>query len=514
MKSAKTTFLKGLRTFAVVGVFSLVMVMGSFLIPATKSQADTLMVTGSIMASPDTISTGGSTQLSWNSFDATSISISPGIGSVAPSGSVSVSPTQTTIYTLTLSNNSGGSGSATATVYVNQTQQTCEDSSADNYHTGYPCHFPQTCTDSAADNYHTGYPCHYPTYYQRCLDINASNYGSTGSCYYPPVIQVCQDINATNYRGVLPCIYRNINILSVPQPTVTISVDSTSVAFNGSTTVRWSTTNATTCYAAGGSAGWAGQKSIGPASFFTGSLTSSQVYAIACSGPGGTANSSASVNVRGITTTVVSQRPATSSYVVINSSIDRNQPIVPTLDNTRPHPGDEINYTVTYQNVGTASITNLVLRLDLPSEVDYISSTPNTPNISGNTLIFTLGTLRANGTGTVTVRTRVREDIPLGTPLNFPAVLTYTDPSGQTQSVNANVSAQVWSAPADQNVIVQPEPAQLGANAFLAGFLPSNIFGWLLLLVLILLLVLLGRYLFTGETGFSKKTTTTTTIEH
>jgi hypothetical protein len=142
--------------------------------------------------------------------------------------------------------------------------------------------------------------------------------------------------------------------------------------------------------------------------------------------------------------------------------------------------------------------------INLPYEVDYLSSNPNNPTISGNTLIFNLGTLKANGKGTVTVRTRVRDNIPAGTNLNFPATLNYTDPSGQNQSVSANVSAQVWSNP--ENEIVVP----LGANAFWAGFLPTNLFGWLLLLILILILVYLARYLF--DQSFHKKTTVITDL--
>jgi len=140
--------------------------------------------------------------------------------------------------------------------------------------------------------------------------------------------------------------------------------------------------------------------------------------------------------------------------------------------------------------------------MNLPYEVDYMFSTPNNPVISGNTLVFNLGTLKANGKGTVTVRVRVRENIPAGTNLNFPATLSYIDPSGQPQSVNANVSAQVWSDPARVD-----EKVSLGANVFGAGFLPTNLFGWLMLLILILLLVLLAKYLFGSP--FSKQTTTT-----
>ena len=332
--------------------------------------------------------------------------------------------------------------------------------------------------------------------------------------------QTCQDPNALNYQGSLPCRYSNV---PSQQPTAIIYADSTNIAYNAATTIRWGTTNATSCNASGGSIGWAGPKSIGPGSFYTGSLTGSRTYTITCSNNVGSDTDSVTVNVRGQVLGVSTVRPPATSLVIITSSIDRNQPIVPTLDNTRPHPGDEINYTVTYQNIGTGAATNLVLRLDLPYEVDYMFSNPNNPVRSGNTLIFNLGTLRANGQGTVTVRVRVRNDTPGGTVLNFPAVLSYVDPSGFPQSVSANVSAQVWSEPV---VVLEVEEdgktVLLGANIFGAGFLPTNLFGWLLLFILILILVLLAKYLFGGirpvypaiypaafPAPFSKQTTTT-----
>ena len=139
-------------------------------------------------------------------------------------------------------------------------------------------------------------------------------------------------------------------------------------------------------------------------------------------------------------------------------------------------------------------------------------SNPNNPTISGNTLIFSLGTLRANGQGTVTVKVRVRDNIPAGANLNFPATLSYVDPSGFPQSVNANVSAQVCSALAV--IVNEVNDVSLGANVFGAGFLPVNLFGWLLLLILILILAFLAKYLLggmnSGNQPFTKKTTTTT----
>lgn len=289
------------------------------------------------------------------------------------------------------------------------------------------------------------------------------------------------------------------------QPTVVISADSTNLAYNGATNIRWSTTNATYCNASGGSIGWAGAKSIGPASFYTGSLTSTRTYSITCSNDVGSSTDSVTVNVRGqvLGTTTVRTQP--TSMVLLTSSVDRNRPIVPTLDNTNPCPGDEINYSLTYQNIGTGSISNLVLRVDLPYEVDYMFSTPNNPMRSGQTLIFNLGTLRANGEGTVSIRVRLKDNVQAGTPLNFPATLSYVDPSGYPMSVNANVSANVCGLA----VVNNSSNVNLGASVFGTGFLPTSIFGWLLLIILILILILLARYLF-GQTFQIQRRTVTT----
>jgi fibronectin type 3 domain-containing protein len=64
----------------------------------------------SFSALPSSITTGGSSVLSWTTANATSVSIDNAVGSVTGQTSKSVSPTQTTTYTLTASN-----GTATAT---------------------------------------------------------------------------------------------------------------------------------------------------------------------------------------------------------------------------------------------------------------------------------------------------------------------------------------------------------------------------------------------------------------
>jgi peptidoglycan-associated lipoprotein len=74
--------------------------------------------TVTLQASPATLNKGESSTLSWNSTNATQLSIDPGVGAVTAQGSTPVSPSDTTTYTITATG-PGGSASATATVTVN-----------------------------------------------------------------------------------------------------------------------------------------------------------------------------------------------------------------------------------------------------------------------------------------------------------------------------------------------------------------------------------------------------------
>ncbi|MCJ7743087.1 MAG: FHA domain-containing protein, partial [Dehalococcoidales bacterium] len=64
------------------------------------------------------IETGETAVLTWTTTNAVSVTISPGIGTVAASGSTTVTPTATTTYTLVANGKSGNSISSTATITV------------------------------------------------------------------------------------------------------------------------------------------------------------------------------------------------------------------------------------------------------------------------------------------------------------------------------------------------------------------------------------------------------------
>lgn len=75
--------------------------------------------TASLSASPDTVQQGGSVTLSWQTTNATDISIDNNVGSVQASGSQQVTPSSSTTYTLT-AKGPGGTQTATAQVTVTQ----------------------------------------------------------------------------------------------------------------------------------------------------------------------------------------------------------------------------------------------------------------------------------------------------------------------------------------------------------------------------------------------------------
>lgn len=505
----------------------------SYTNPSCGGQAPTV----TISASPSRIDSGDDSRITWDSDNATSCNASGGTngwsGSRARSGTFDTGALyDTKTYSITCTN-SYGSDTDAVTVYVDDNNNNDNDSvsvtiSADRTSIGYNestiIRWRPRDADScrgtggtngwsgrkstSSDDFQTGPLSRTTTFSITCENGNDSDSDS---------------VTVRVGGNVLPTPVASLSAITNPATSVTTSsAQLNGLILNSSNTYLGSGTNAWfewgTSYNLGNRtpATLVGSlASVRHASFLTG-LSGGRTYYFRV-----VAENSVSRNVGAIlsfttgrgSVTTTTPRPTGTALVLISSSVDKNQPIVPTIDNSRPHPGDEINYTVNYQNVGTASVTGVVLQMNLPYEVDYMFSTPSNPTISGNTLIFNLGTLRAGGQGVVTVRVRVRDNIPAGTTLNFPATLRYVDPAGNTQSVSANVTAQVWDEGSQSFV-------NLGANIFGAGFFPTNVFGWLLVILLILALIMLVKHLFSqapmrrttvvDDHPLGKKTTTTT----
>jgi hypothetical protein len=93
----------------------------AFVVLPTGAPSPPSAPTATFSASPTSVTAGQSAILTWTTTGATSVSITPTVGTVATSGSVAVTPTQTTTYTLTAT---GAGGSASKTINVAVTSGT------------------------------------------------------------------------------------------------------------------------------------------------------------------------------------------------------------------------------------------------------------------------------------------------------------------------------------------------------------------------------------------------------
>lgn len=302
--------------------------------PTPPSSAPTVV----LAASPASISAGSSAVLTWSSANATSCEASGGwTGTKADSGSFTVAPTSTTTFVLTCTGPSGSyhastlltvrtatpapvaptvsltasattipAGSTTTLKWSSKNATSCVGSGG------------WTGTESTSGT-HTVSPASTTTYTLQCASSAATAETST---------KVTVDATAP-----------------VPAPTVTFSASSTAISAGGSSTLTWSTSNASSCTASGG---WTGTESVSGTHGV--SPTSTTTYTLACNGAGGNAQDSATVTVN------ATQSPPASgtSWVYYNGVFDwpgdYSYEAVPNYSDTSGAPlsgGHDIKVTLT-----------------------------------------------------------------------------------------------------------------------------------------------------------------------
>ncbi len=93
-----------------------------------------------------------------------------------------------------------------------------------------------------------------------------------------------------------------VTVTAPPLPTVTIAANPTSLVLGNSTTLTWSSTNATACTASGA---WSGTEATSGAQSVTPGATGTSSYALTCTGPGGSTTSTATISVTAPVPTVM-----------------------------------------------------------------------------------------------------------------------------------------------------------------------------------------------------------------
>ncbi|TET89689.1 MAG: DUF11 domain-containing protein, partial [Methanomassiliicoccales archaeon] len=94
------------------------------------------------------------------------------------------------------------------------------------------------------------------------------------------------------------------------------------------------------------------------------------------------------------------------------------------------NPGDEIAYTITYENSGGADAYDVVIQDTIPADTTYVSSNPTYDSVSGKTYTWNIGTVVAAGSGTITLVVKVNPGTIDQTLLHNVVTLDYDDANG------------------------------------------------------------------------------------
>src|SRR5438552_6463458 len=181
--------------------------------------------TATFSASPTTIALGASSTLTWSTTNATTITIDNGVGSKPASGTASVSPGVTTTYTLTASG-TGGTATKTATVTVVPPPTVTFTAIPSTVNPGQGSTLSWSTTNATNVSIDNG------------LGAQPLN-GST------PVIPSQTTTYMLTATGTGGTTTRQVTVTVSSGPTLTFTASPSTINAGQSTTLTWSTTNAT-----------------------------------------------------------------------------------------------------------------------------------------------------------------------------------------------------------------------------------------------------------------------------
>ena len=238
-----------------------------------------LPMISSFIANPPIVTGGGSSMLSWQVSNATSITISPGIGPVGMSGSVPVVPVTSMAYTLTATN-TAGAASASTTVLV-QNSSAIPPPIVLSF-TSNPAGIIAGSSSNLTWNVYGATSV--------TIDPGIGSVGASGSTTVHPGSSTTYTLTASNSAGGVTAT-TDVNVLTLIQLPIIqyFTANPTSIFKGGSSTLGWQTSGATQVLLNGTPVSTNGALVVSP--------TSTQTYTLAAINGFGNSNRTISVTV-------------------------------------------------------------------------------------------------------------------------------------------------------------------------------------------------------------------------
>jgi hypothetical protein len=146
--------------------------------------------------------------------------------------------------------------------------------------------------------------------------------------------------------------------------------------------------------------------------------------------------------------------------------------------------GNEIEYTVNYKNVSAELLRDLVLRVVLPKELNFVDASRGVFSEENNTLVVNIENLYPQEEGSVFFRVKVARGSEVGKIIVTTANMVYTISS-------TNIQEEVFAY--SKNTLANNGNVLGAASIFGGSFFPTTLVGWLLLILIILLIILALR---------------------
>jgi len=448
-------------------------------------------------ANNNNISNGNYATLQWNTTGCVRVSISS-IGDVSYNGSQNVYPSHDTTYTLTAYSQNGSHRTSSIKIYVDEEDNNYSNCSIDDFYSNKTY---INSGDSVTLRWDT----------TNCNNVNITNLGSVsldGSRVVYPSGTMTYVLNAyggnsqsksitisANHVPVVP-VY-NTNVVTI----VATNITETTAQTNG--LVTSSNYNNANVHFEYGTTVDLGIKTIsrttnGNTNFneiVTG-LTANTIYFFRAVSEGSNDISYGAIEV--FKTDGGNSSTGTTTYIkpkITHGSTvsDSTSPIMLRIENKYKTigVGDIVDYTVTYKNIGSSTLTKPMIQVVLPKGIVFMNTSKGEYSESDRTVSAPLEDLISKTEGIIYLQGKVESIDPNLAQIVTTTILIYTNESGAQE----NAMAYVLNTPKETNV--------LGASAGQNGMPNLSLIEWLLLVILIMLLALIAR------SFFSKNKTTT-----